>query len=567
MLKSWQVSNFKSIHNMDKPLEFAPLTIFCGANSSGKSSLLQSILLFKQSMEKKEIRAPRMVLNGGLVQLGGMNDIITNGLNEEKDNIITCSFQIEESCLKFEDWLRIYHPRDFEKFINDFKMPYKYGYVFVNKLATSVKCCVSFGISTREKYEHKTLSSIENISLNLYPRFTSIIITDTLNDRELINCIYLDDQAEFPFVGGYMLQGEGAGFHALYRLRKADIQKYLIGADKKTNDFYKKNYMRLSNTLQAFDCFLPKVVFDNKYHKESGELYERDIDSISDFFCKQLYYVGPLRADPKENNDTTSQFKGVGYRGEYTSACFALHASNDLFTYSNGDNLDFPCVFGKDANPKDYDNKITGKLRDISEDKINWYTTSDLVAFKHSLYEWINYIGVAEEVDTNDRGELIIKQGNGKWSSLKNVGIGVSQVLPIIIQCIIAPPDSTIIIEQPELHLHPKMQSRLADFFLSMSLLGKQLIIETHSEYIIDKLRLRIVQAPLNVPINDKVAIYFAEKKDGYSEFRRIHLNEYSVMSEWPEGFFEESMQTAREIMSAIRQKRREGGKDEEDDD
>jgi predicted ATPase len=202
-----------------------------------------------------------------------------------------------------------------------------------------------------------------------------------------------------------------------------------------------------------------------------------------------------------------------------------------------------------------------------------------------SLFEWLRYIGLADDfdfddipdddtelfdelynaLDTDKNGEVIIQQG--KKRLLKNVGFGVSQVLPIILQCILAEPDSTIIIEQPELHLHPKMQSRLADFFLAMSLLGKQIIIETHSEYIIDKLRLRIVQAPLKTPINDKIAIYFAEKKDGNSEFRRIHINEYSVVSEWPEGFFEESMQIAREILFSARQKEKESGASEDDND
>jgi predicted ATPase len=172
-------------------------------------------------------------------------------------------------------------------------------------------------------------------------------------------------------------------------------------------------------------------------------------------------------------------------------------------------------------------------------------------------------------VDTDDAGELIIIQENGQRSSLKNVGVGVSQVLPIIVQCIATTnySNSAIIIEQPEFHLHPKMHSRLADFFLVMSLMGKQIIIETHSEYIIDQLRLRIVQASSDAPINDKVAIYFAEKKDGNSEFRRIHINEYSVVLEWPEDFFEESAKIASEIMTAIDKKREANGKAKEDED
>ncbi len=65
-----------------------------------------------------------------------------------------------------------------------------------------------------------------------------------------------------------------------------------------------------------------------------------------------------------------------------------------------------------------------------------------------------------------------------------NVGIGTSQVLPVLILGLISPQGTVVIYEQPELHLHPYSQSRLADFFIAMSKLGKQIIIETHSEYI-----------------------------------------------------------------------------------
>src|SRR5580698_5246676 len=78
---------------------------------------------------------------------------------------------------------------------------------------------------------------------------------------------------------------------------------------------------------------------------------------------------------------------------------------------------------------------------------------------------------------------------------LTNVGVGVSQVLPIVVMCLLAPVDSTMILEQPELHLHPAVQARLADFFLSIAKAGKQCIVETHSEYLINRLRLRSVQA------------------------------------------------------------------------
>jgi predicted ATPase len=478
MLRTWKVSNFKSIKEMREPLEFAPLTIFCGTNSSGKSSLLQSILLFKQTLQKKEITEPRMALNGGLVKLGTFDDVITDGAN----GVISCSFQID----------------DYE--YGDTKEGDCYNHVadiLANKInpKTSMKHTIDFSNSNNE---------FRDSIGNLYPHICSIAMINLLDNEKI--CFSKLDTAGLT---------------------------------------------------------------ENEYEKLN--------EKTNNFFCNKLYYVGPLRRDPRENSDTTSQYKGVGYMGEYSAECYVLYSHKWKM---------YPYLFGDENFDKiTADNKIKTILHNLAGGGLKNHIDCDIL--KTSLFEWLRYIGIADyfdyrdddlfdedeeqwedrcnALDTNENGELVIQQGNKRL--LKNVGFGVSQVLPIILQCILADPGSTIIIEQPELHLHPKMQSRLADFFLAMSLLGKQIIIETHSEYIIDKLRLRIVQAPSATPINDKVAIYFAEKNDGNSEFRRIHINEYSVMSEWPEGFFEESMQIAREILFAARQKEKGSGASEADND
>ncbi|GHV27545.1 hypothetical protein AGMMS4952_09400 [Spirochaetia bacterium] len=94
-----------------------------------------------------------------------------------------------------------------------------------------------------------------------------------------------------------------------------------------------------------------------------------------------------------------------------------------------------------------------------------------------------------------------------------------------MVMCLIADKDTTFLFEQPELHLHPRVQSRLGEFFLSMALLNKQCIIETHSEYLIDKIRYRIVEEQGDkTTIHDSVKLYFAEKdkKDGYTKFNEI---------------------------------------------
>jgi predicted ATPase len=122
--------------------------------------------------------------------------------------------------------------------------------------------------------------------------------------------------------------------------------------------------------------------------------------------------------------------------------------------------------------------------------------------------------------------------------------------------CLLAEPDTTLIIEQPELHLHPKEQTLLGDFFLSMALLGKQCIIETHSEYIINRLRFRAASAKSET-ISSLMKVYFVEKNEGNSEFRPVEVNKYGAITDWPEGFFDQSQREAEEILRAALDKKK----------
>jgi predicted ATPase len=134
--------------------------------------------------------------------------------------------------------------------------------------------------------------------------------------------------------------------------------------------------------------------------------------------------------------------------------------------------------------------------------------------------------------------------------------VGVSQVLPILVMCLLAKPDSTLIIEQPELHLNPLVQTRLGDFFLSMALSHKQCIIETHSEYLINRLRLRLASASDDT-LNSLLKTYFVEKPGLQSTFREVFVNEFGAIVNWPAGFFDQSQFEAEEIIKAAVRKRK----------
>ena len=137
------------------------------------------------------------------------------------------------------------------------------------------------------------------------------------------------------------------------------------------------------------------------------------------------------------------------------------------------------------------------------------------------------------------------------------MGTGVSQVLPIVVMCLAAKKGSGLIIEQPELHLHPKMQTKLTDFLVAISQSGRQCIIETHSEHVINAFqrRVAITASPHDETLAKNIQIYFTTKDEKGTLFNAIGINKNSDISSWPEGFIDEAQMVREEIIEAISEK------------
>jgi predicted ATPase len=116
------------------------------------------------------------------------------------------------------------------------------------------------------------------------------------------------------------------------------------------------------------------------------------------------------------------------------------------------------------------------------------------------------------------------------------VGVGASQLLPVVTAVLGVDSGSILLLEQPELHLHPAVQSRLGDF-LATARPDVSLLVETHSECLVNRLRLRVVQRKVEPTA---IAIYFAEQRNGVARFRSLELNAFGDLNEWPQGFFDE---------------------------
>jgi predicted ATPase len=137
-------------------------------------------------------------------------------------------------------------------------------------------------------------------------------------------------------------------------------------------------------------------------------------------------------------------------------------------------------------------------------------------------------------------------KGSKDWVDLPDVGIGVSQVLPVLVQCFYAPANSIIIMEQPEIHLHPSAQAALADVMIDVISSredGKdrniQLIIETHSEHFLRRLQRRIAED--KIP-QDKVSAYFASVSKAPAKLESLRIDEFGNILNWPENFFGDEM-------------------------
>jgi predicted ATPase len=174
-------------------------------------------------------------------------------------------------------------------------------------------------------------------------------------------------------------------------------------------------------------------------------------------------------------------------------------------------------------------------------------------AFAEFVAQWlaemkvIHSFAVRPVAEGRKEFEVLIR--TQAWSpevKITDVGFGVSQVLPALVQAFYCPPHSTVWMEQPEIHLHPQVQSDLADVFISAVQSYQdnkerkvQLIVESHSEHFLTRLQRRIAE---DVIKPSEVAIYFCRNNEGGALLESLDLNLFGEIRNWPENFFGDQM-------------------------
>lgn len=173
------------------------------------------------------------------------------------------------------------------------------------------------------------------------------------------------------------------------------------------------------------------------------------------------------------------------------------------------------------------------------------------ISLKNSVNRWLSKFKLAVDVEAFKEVIHNVKiRQNGLSLDITDVGFGISQVLPIIIQGFLSKDGSLTIVEQPEIHLHPKMQADLADLFIDVvSAKKKQIIIETHSEYLLKRLRRRISEGKISA--NDvSICIFHPQTEKHGASIENIDIAQKGYF-EWPEEFYDGEL--ANDIMEFLK--------------
>lgn len=629
MITKWKAFNFKSIRK-ETELEFAPLTIFAGANSSGKSTFLQPILLVSQTLAHRVTSRP-VVLNGAFARLGQFDDL--RSVDSDSDQIVI-GWTLEP-------------PRDFE---DRRPLGVRRSQMFYSrrrKVLSSVSCEVAFdtegsgvqreitqiqprlfssrltaltrdpeegdqrffisvrrvnagGESVKQKWLDASDSDESRATLQYDVELDDVSLADIRDDlvsAEPAGCLLrhflpgrlaigVDRVAEdAQSIMDIIAEKSRRGYNRrrLFRDREIVVPAAVVGFTldlarevsddagellserlKPRPDLFVADGISLDQIDRALDDIRPatdrreirrRIAEDEALEQlVNGSIREeRDEEPtitpiappaaiteaswyVDSFFSSSVRYLGPLRDEPKSLYplSPTADPSDVGLKGEHTAAVLDLHKNRTVKYIPTSA---------------------------FAEAEIDPQTATR--SLETAVVDWLQYLGVADGVKSEDKGkfghELTVKiSGSNRSHDLTHVGVGVSQVLPILVASLLSDPDTTLVFEQPELHLHPMVQTRLADFFLSITQLNKQCILETHSEYLINRIRFRVAAAAVeHNPWVEAVKMYFVERPPEGSTFQEVQINEYGAVVDWPKGFFDQSHEEAEEILRAAVMKRK----------
>jgi len=438
MFNNLRIKNFRSIKD-SKNLKLSNLNIIIGPNNAGKSSILYSILLLKQTLNDKDPNAA-LVTSGPYLDLGSYLDLI-NANNPEKS--LEINFELNKSfSQRIQNISRNWHLDNLMKKCNKFQIKFKFDKKKNNIFVSTFNISNS---KSRESYAGKYIN--EKWVLNGFP-------------KEIL-----------PYMEIY-----------------------------------------LEHFLPRFHSFGKKPKSELIVNKVLGLYYSGiAISTVFRGLFERILYVGPIR----------QMIPKYGFLGTQSYSELSPSGQNLMKIISTI--------------------KFYGITKKSILTELNYWLDKKFHVIKN-----IRILNI-------DSDKTIISIYGDDWHGDKNInlalmGSGLSQIVPVIVQTIITPKNGCVIIEQPEIHLHPAAQATLGDLFVRYAKNNKQIIVETHSEHLLLRVRRRVAEGKISP---DLVSIFFVDKSKNETRIRKLNLQKNGHFKSWPANFFEEGYREAMAIAMA----------------
>lgn len=564
MITGITIQNFKGIRDPVK-LKFRPITLLFGANSAGKSTILHALHYAREVFERQNLDADETIAGGKYIDLGGYKRLVHRDEDEScfnPDTLICLRIDVQIT----EHDLKSFYPdidgliartlADTGRYRDDLQSSFeditwlsdfRFASLFTDIKSTSVELEIGWSKTLSRPFVSKNtiffndepfiVLEANEQNRGVAARFPTSNEGSTLGHRCLRRASeHYRERGELPLDDSSLLQ---------ILLDNCDdllsFQKYQIDLDD------------LEDALPPLDdvlFFSPAAISPNGdpehdfRHAFHINLSQEIVIALSQYIIgpcklireclKEFRYLGPLRETPPRNyapprfHDPARWASGLG-------AWDVLNAASDELVEEVGswlgddDKLRSGCAIQRRNSVSfDYSHPLIRKM-------ISGHAFDEVEA------DWSLDLSQTETVS-----RIVVVSDAGIELHPHEVGIGISQVVPVIVTAL-DDADRLLAIEQPELHIHPRLQAEIADLFIEAIHQNKhRFIIETHSEHLILRLLRRIREtekdkAPPNRTLRtDDIAIYYLKQTEGTSQALQIDVDvKGEFIQPWPDDFFD----------------------------
>jgi predicted ATPase len=564
MINKLSFKNYKAF--IEGEVKIRPITILLGANSVGKSSIMQLFLMLQQTALSEGNYKSALKLHGGFVSLGeGLN------LIRKKNNAKTLSLSID-----------FYNNRIFEELREEYLVKYcqevYYFASIIQKFSQKRKLSKHKNVFQYFKkyfanndFDVRYLRLPEKKLIEIFNQESFYNLVNATHD--LINQMGANDipkdilEDAYLIYGHYSIQRPSRPVNHFRNLKERK-DEYLL-----TYDFLngirvdaKKAHYKISYDITINDKLL--VLKKVSIYTEENEIISIEYDNHAVSNIKPLSITSKYFDQAKLSEKTLQSVKDIfnnsrtifSFINDYNEKdgvnnsvlAYYLRPIVSSFNtatsdYFKDDNINY--VSPLRAHPKRYyfldKAKLNAFVDTLDGDAIA-ETLKENSSLRSQVNTWLEKFNLKIEVSQlQDIIHKLVVNQNSLSLDITDVGFGISQVLPVIIQGFLSHENSLTLIEQPEIHLHPKMQADLADLFIDIVHARqtrqkkdrrKYLLVETHSEYLLKRLRRRISEGKISP---EDVAIYLI---DPQTEEKGAIIKELQVKErgqfDWPIDFY-----------------------------